>query len=174
MRKWAVATSALAVAGVASFGTPALGGGEKISFPDNYAAGVPYAKGDSADAKQYREYFAPAAAIAAAKKGEPMPDGTVITMVMYAALLDAAGRPQKTLSGAFIKGNRVGYAVMEKHAGWGADYVPQYRNGEWEYQVFTLDKKVNDKANLSSCFQCHKAMQKQDFVFTYDKMKAAP
>jgi len=67
----------------------------------------------------------------------------------------------------------VGFAVMEKRAGWGADYVPEYRNGEWEYQAFTTDRKANDKANLFACFACHKPLDKQDFVFSYDKLKAA-
>ena len=38
----------------------------------------------------------------------------------------------------------------------GAEYPEEKRNGEWEYQVFTPDRKVNDKANLNSCFECHK------------------
>jgi hypothetical protein len=30
---------------------------------------------------------------------------------------------------------------------------------------------VNDKANLKNCFVCHKPLDKQDFVFSYDRLK---
>jgi hypothetical protein len=152
-------------------GHPALAGGDKVAFPEK--PGVLYATVDRPEIKQFRELYTSQAAIDAAKKGQPMPDGTIITMVQYTALLTAGGAPQKDRDGRFIKGTRIGYAVMEKRAGWGAEYVPQYRNGEWEYQAFTADRKPNDKANLFSCFACHKPLDKQDFVFSYDRMKAA-
>jgi hypothetical protein len=63
--------------------------------------------------------------------------------------------------------------VMEKRTGWGAEYADDMRNGEWEYQAFTAAKTVNDKANLKGCFTCHKPYDKQDFVFSFDKMKTA-
>ena len=149
-------------------------GGDKIAFPTNYASGALYTTVDRADNKQYRElYISPAAAIEAAKKGEPLPSGTVLTMVQYAAKLGADGNPEKDANGRFIKGNLVGYTVMEKRTGWGAEYPDDVRNGEWEYQAFTADKKVNEKAVLANCFKCHKPLDKQDFVFSYDKLKTA-
>lgn len=167
------ALAATAAIGLGVLAVPATAGGEKIAFPDKFASSIRYATVDRADLKQYREFYAPAGALEAARKGQPLPDGTVIVMVQYAALLTAGGEPQKGPNGSYVKGKRLGYAVMEKRAGWGAEYVPQYRNGEWEYQAFTADGKVNDKANLAACFQCHKPLDKQDFVFSYDKMKAA-
>lgn len=153
---------------------PARAGGDKIAFPENYAKGVLYATVDRADNKQYRElYVSPPAAIEAAKKGEPLPSGTVLTLVQYAAQLDAQGNPVKDAGGRFIKGELIAYTVMEKRTGWGAEYPPDIRNGEWEYQAFTKDRKVNDKAVLANCFKCHKPLDKQDFVFTYDRLKAA-
>jgi hypothetical protein len=41
---------------------------------------------------------------------------------------------------------------MEKRTGRGAEYPPELRNGEWEYQDFTADRKANDKVNLAACF----------------------
>jgi len=70
-------------------------GGEKIAFPENYAKGVLYTTVDRPDNKQYREVFTSQAALDAAKKGQPLPDGTVITLVQYAAKLDAGGNPEK-------------------------------------------------------------------------------
>jgi hypothetical protein len=163
----AIAASAVAV--------QVRAGGDKVAFPENFAQGVMYTTLDRADNKQYRELFVtPAAAVEAAKKGEPLPSGTVITIVQYKAQVDAQGNPVKDANGRFVKGDLIGYGVMEKRTGWGAEYPAETRNGEWEYQAFTADKKVNEKANLAGCFQCHKPLpSSQDFVYSYDKLKAA-
>ena len=149
-------------------------GRDKIAFPQDYAKGVLYATLDRPDIKQFRELWGPAAALEAAKAGKPLPDGTVLTLVQYTALPTAAGDPQKDASGRFIKGAKVGYAVMEKRAGWGAEYDPVLRNGEWEYQAFGADGKPNARANVTACFTCHKPLgEKVDFTFSYDRMQAA-
>ena len=83
-RKSAAAWAAITCAAVLSAAT-AKAGGDKVAFPENYAKGVLYATVDRADNKQYRELYAsPPEAIAAAKKGEPLPHGTVLTLVQYA------------------------------------------------------------------------------------------
>jgi Cytochrome P460 len=146
--------------------------GEKVIFPEDYAQGKLYATVDRADNKQYRELYTSQAAIDAAKRGEPLPNGTVITLVQYAAQLDPQGNPVKDANGRFIKTNIVAYTVMEKRTGWGAEYPENMRNGEWEYQAFRPDKTPNTNANLAACFNCHKPLDpKQDFVFTYDRLK---
>ena len=149
-------------------------GGDKVAFPTEYAKGVLYTTVDRPDNKQFRELYAPKAAIDAVKAGKPIPSGTVLTMVNFKAKLNAAGEPEKDANGRFIKTDELaGIAVMEKRTGWGAEYPDDMRNGEWEYQAFTPAKAVNDKANLKACFTCHKPLDKQDFVFSFDKMKTA-
>src|SRR5262245_24436712 len=65
------AFAALAGAAAAMSVVAARAGGDKITFPAGYDKGVMYWSFDRADNKQHREYFAPAAAIEAAKKGQP-------------------------------------------------------------------------------------------------------
>jgi hypothetical protein len=151
-------------------------GADNVNFPANYAKGVLYTTVDRPDNKQYRELYITRYALDEVKAGRPLPSGTVITMVNYKAKLNAAGEPEKDANGRFIKTDQIaGIAVMEKRAGWGAEYPPEMRNGEWEYQVFKADGTVNDKADLKPCFTCHlqKVGAKQDFVFSFDKLKAA-
>jgi hypothetical protein len=168
----AAVTAVLGLLAVSVAAVQVRAGGDKVVFPD-YANHVLYTTVDRADNKQFRElYVSPPAAIEAAKKGEPLPSGTVLTLVQYAAQVDPQGNPVKDANGRFIKTNIVAYTVMEKRAGWGTEYAPDIRNGEWEYQAFTADKKVNEKAVLANCFKCHKPLDKQDFVFSYDKLKA--
>ena len=161
------ATAALAYSALAQLAF----GGSKVKFPVNFEKGVIYTTVDRADNKQYRELFASPEAVAAAKKGEALPAGTVLTLVQHKAKLDGQGNPEKDAGGRFIKGDLIGYAVMEKQTGWGAEYPAELRNGEWEYQSFTADRSVNDKANLKACFECHKPLDaRKDFVFSYDKL----
>ncbi len=166
----------LSIAAIAalSLSVAVRAGGDKVAFPADYAKGVLYTTVDRPDVKQFRELYAPKAAIDAVKAGKPIPSGTVLTMLNFKAKLGADGNPEKDANGRFIKTTELaGYAVMEKRTGWGAEYPADQRNGEWEYQAFTPAKAVNDKANLKACFTCHKPLDKQDFVFSFDKMKAA-
>ena len=166
----------LALTGLAAITLTAAvrAGGDKVMFPENYAKGVLYTTVDRPDNKQFRELYAPKEAIDALKAGKPIPSGAVLTMVNYKAKLGADGNPEKDANGRFMKTDEIaGIAVMEKRAGWGTEYGDDIRNGEWEYQAFKADKTVNDKANLKSCFTCHKPLDKQDFVFSFEKLKSA-
>jgi hypothetical protein len=149
-------------------------GPDNVKFPEHYAKGVLYTTVDRADLKQFRELYVTRYAFDEVKAGRPFPSGTVITMVNYKAKLGDDGQPVKDANGRFIKTSEVaGIVVMEKRAGWGAEYPPEMRNGEWEYRVFKADASVNDKADLKTCFACHRPLDKQDFVFTMDRLKAA-
>ena len=146
-------------------------GPNKVQFPESWDKGVMYATVDRHDIKQHRELWASKAAVDAVKAGKPIPPGTVLTLVQYRAKVDEKGQPIRDALGRFQKGDLVAYTVMEKRTGWGAEYGPEIRNGEWEYQVFTPDKKVNEKANLKGCFQCHKPHEGQDYVISLARLK---
>lgn len=147
---------------------------DKVVFPADYAKGVIYMMMDRPEMKRVQEFVTSQAAIDAARKGAPMPEGTSIVIVNYAAQLDAQGNPVKDANGKLIKTNEIlAYNVMQKQAGWGADYPQTKRNGEWEYQQFRADKTPNPAVNLNGCFMCHKPQENQDYVYSYDKMKVA-
>ena len=153
--------------------------GDKVVFPEAYAKGVLYWTQDRPNtnnpaATQIREYYTSAAAIAAAKSGAPMPNGTVITVVQYGVQMDAQGQPAKDANGRLIKTSEIrGYTAMEKRTGWGAQYAAEKRNGEWEYQAFRADRTPNAMADLNTCFTCHKKVESVDFLYSVDQMKAA-
>ena len=161
------------VAALVGFSTAAVAGPEKIKFPSDYLKGVLYQTLDRPDTKQYRELYAPAAAVEAVRKGQPIPHGTVLTLVQWSVQQDDKGNPIKDANGRFIKKEVIGHTVMEKQKGWGADYPSDWpRNGEWEYAVFTADGQVNAKANANNkaCFTCHLPHAKQDFVISLAKL----
>jgi hypothetical protein len=172
--KLIVAAGMVTIAGLAA-ASQVRAGGDRVAFPENYAKGVRYLTLDKPDSRDVRDYYTSPAAAEAAKKGAPLPDGTVVTVVQYAAQFDAEGKPTKDANGRLTKTDKIlGYAVMEKRAGWGTAYVEQVRNGDWEYQAFRPDKTANPNANLTSCFTCHRRQAGQDFVFTHDSLKMAP
>jgi hypothetical protein len=147
--------------------------GDNVAFPENYAKGVKWLVVDKAETKQVHELYAAPEAIEAARGNLPMPNGTVFTVVQYSAQLDAQGNPVKGSDGRLVKGEIRGFNAMEKRTGWGSEYPDTLRNGEWEYRAFTADKKPNENAKLTACFECHKPLASQDFVHAYDKLKAA-
>jgi len=165
--------STLAIAALAAFPLSASAGPEKIQFPHDYLRGTLYQTLDRPDVKQYRELYAPAEAVDAVRKGKPIPHGTKLTLVQWSVEQDANGVPVRNSEGHFVKKDIVGITVMEKRAGWGADYPADWpRNGEWEYAAFTPDGNPNAKANANNkaCFTCHLPHAKQDFVISLAKL----
>ena len=145
-------------------------GPNKLAFPQDWDKGVMYATVDRPDTKQYREFYTSAEAVQAARAGRPIPDGTLITLAAYGAKLDDKGVPLKDGNGRFIKDKLMAVNSMQKKAGWGADIPAEIRNGDWIYQSFTPDGKVNDKANLGACFQCHLPFARDDYLTNLAKL----
>ena len=167
-RTISLAVSAACIAGGAFLAAAVSAGPENIRFPEGFEKGVLYSVLDRHDTKQYRELYSTPEAVKAVREGRPIPHGTVLTLVQYNAKKDEKGNVLKDGKGRFVKGDLIGYTVMEKRKGWGAGYPAEWRNGEWEYAAFTKDKQPNAKANanIQSCFNCHKPHEKQDFVIS--------
>ena len=66
-----------------------------------------------------------------------------------------------------MAGELVRIVVMEKRAGWGAEYPETLRNGEWEFAVFTPDGSRDKQTDTKVCMECHKAHDHLDYVKTY-------
>ena len=80
---------------------------------------------DKEESKQVHQLYAMPEALAAARKDQPMPSGTVFTVVRYAAQLDAQGNPFTGADGQFVNGELLGYAnsslcsaARSRHARW--------------------------------------------------------
>jgi hypothetical protein len=154
MKKLPTILTAIAALVVSAIAVSAFTSGDLVKFPANFENGVRYATVERGNIKE--DIFTGREAIEAAKRGKPLPSGTVITLVDYR------------------DGKLFRYVVMEKRSGWGSQYPESKRNGEWEYQAFNADKSVNRAETLDRCFSCHKSQAANDFVFTLDRMKTAP
>jgi plastocyanin len=167
---FAVAAGACSLAALAVAQAVVPSGPNKLAYPEGWDKGVMYATVDRYDTKQYREFYGPPEAVQAAREGKPIPYGTVLTLAAYAAKLDAAGVPVKDANGRFIKDRLVAVNSMQKGMGYGTDIPAAIRNGDWIYQSFTPDGKVNDKANLTACYQCHLPFAKDDYLTNMAKL----
>ncbi|HEV2055197.1 MAG TPA: cytochrome P460 family protein [Methylomirabilota bacterium] len=91
-------------------------------------------------------------------------------MEVYQAKVDDKGALLRGPDGRLVKGNLVGVFVMEKDAGWGAEYPDSLRNGEWEYARFASDGQ-RQNVDTKPCFECHKPEGAKDYVFTLNELR---
>lgn len=87
-------------------------------------------------------------ALEAIQKGQTIPNGT------HFVLSD------------FRDGKIFRYFVMEKGAGWGAEFDERRRTGDWQFQWFQPDKQINLQENTARCMACHRSQSDRDYLFT--------
>lgn len=144
-----------------------------LPFPENYKASfVRYHTINFPATKQVRHYYANPAAVAAAKAGKPLPEGSYLLAEVYAARLDGEGKPVTGADGFYVAEKQLFYTAMGTGAGWGSAVPEALRNGDWNYGVFTLDRK-HRPINQAECFGCHKPLDKESYVFTLKQLSAA-
>jgi hypothetical protein len=146
--------------------TASTAGPDRVTFPTGYRSHALYSTVDRAVNDTVRVFYVSPEAARRAKPGEPLPNGTVITMEIYKAKLGGDGKPVKDGSGRFVKGELVSIQVMEKRTGWGAAYDAELRNGDWDYAQFDPDGTPHQPADAAPCLGCHRKMASQDFVFS--------
>lgn len=154
LRRWVMraAIRLLGLAGIAAGAFGALAANDRVAFPEGYAMGVHYTTVERGGITE--RIFTSPEAIAAARRGEPLPDGTVITMEDHR------------------DGRLFRYVVMQKRAGWGDAYPADRRSGDWEFREFRPDRTASTAEDGSRCMACHRSRASQDFVFTYQQMAA--
>jgi hypothetical protein len=159
--------------GAIGIAASAMAGPEKVAYPESYRTEfVRYITIDRPDRKIVRWFYVNPEALAAAQPGEDLPDGTVLIMEDHQARLDAREEPVVDAQGRFISTDEVtNVFVMEKRPGWGAEYPPEMRNGEWEYAWFLPDGARKADAKFDGCFACHMNRAGRDFTFTFTFVK---
>jgi cytochrome c553 len=120
--------------------------------------------------KQVRYYYANPAAVAAAKEGRPLPDGSVLFAEVYSAKLDADKNPVKGADGFYERDQLLLYTAMARDAGWGNDIPDMLRNENWNYAIFTKDKQHRPGVNQAECLACHKPLDKVSYTFTLKEL----
>jgi cytochrome c553 len=143
------------------------------TFPDAYKETFArYTTVDQPGPKQVRHFFANAIALAAAREGRDLPDGSVLLGEIHSAKLGPDKNPVTGPDGRFVPDQLVGYAVMARNAGWGKDIPEMLRNSDWNYAAFTAARQPRPGVNQAECFACHKPLDKTSYVFTLKQLAA--
>ena len=145
-----------------------------VTFPESYKTDfTKYHTISFPDRRQVGYYFANGTALAAAKAGRPLPDGSVIFAEVWSAKLDADKKPVSGTDGQFVADQLLAYIAMEREPGWGRDFPDMLRNGDWNYAVFTPAKAPRPGVNQAECLACHKPQDQASYVFTLKELAAA-
>lgn len=146
----------------------------RVTFPEGYKESfVKYHTISFPATKQVRYYYANKSAVAAAKAGKPLPDGSVLFAEVYAAKIGADGKPATGGDGHFVAEKLVAYTAMARDAGWGNDIPEMLRNENWNYAVFTADKQQRPGVNQAECLACHKPLNNVSYTFTLKQLAEA-
>lgn len=147
----------------------------KMTFPKDFPRGfVVYRTESDPEAKVVAKSYVTQRAVAAARANKPLPDGTAILVVNYPAKLDDKQQPLADGRGGWQLGPASSYAGMELRAGWGKDLPALLRAGDWSFGVFDASKKPAPSTNVVPCLVCHQPASATSYVFTFDRIKAAP
>ncbi len=145
-----------------------------VSFPEGYQSSfTKYHTINFPATRQVRYYYANKAAVDAAKAGRDLPDGSVLFAEVYSAKLDADKKPVTGADGFYVAEKLLFYTAMARDAGWGRDIPEMLRNADWNYTVFTAEKKTRPGLNQAQCFACHKPLDKVSYTFTLKELAAA-
>jgi cytochrome c553 len=146
----------------------------QVRFPEGYKESfTKYHTINFSATKQVRYYYANKAAVEAAKAGKPLPDGSFLFAEVYAAKLDADGKPVMGGDGYYVADKLVAYTAMARDAGWGKDIPEMLRNENWNYAVFTTEKQHRPGVNQAECLGCHKPLDNVSYTFTLKQLAAA-
>ena len=144
-----------------------------VTFPEGYKESfTKYHTVNVPATKQVRYYYANKAAVAAAKAGKPLPDGSVLFVEVYAAKLDG-DKPVTGGDGFFVADKLLLYTAMAREVGWGKDIPEMLRNDNWNYAIFTADKQHRAGVNQAECLACHKPLNNVSYTFTLKQLTEA-
>ena len=145
-----------------------------MTFPEGYKDSfTQYHTINFPATRQVRYYYANSAAVAAAKAGKPLPDGSVLFVEVYAAKLDGDKKPITGADGFYEAEKLLNYTAMAREQGWGKDIPEKLRNEDWNYGVFTTEKQLRPGVNQAECLACHKPLDKVSYTFTLKELAGA-
>lgn len=145
-----------------------------VTFPEGYQdTFTKYHTINFSTNKQVRYYYANDAAVQAAKNGKSLPDGAVLFAEVHAAKLGPDKKPVMGDDGFYVAQKLLFYTAMARGAGWGNDIPEMLRNEDWNYTVFTTDKRHRPGTNQGLCLACHKPLDNASYVFTLKELATA-
>ena len=144
-----------------------------MGFPEGYRSSYTrYFTMNFPATRQVRYFYANPVAIAAAKEGRDLPNGSYLLVEVYSAKLDADKKPIMGADGFYEADQLLFYTASARDAGWGKDIPDMLRNDEWNYSVYTVARQQRAGMNQADCLACHKPLDKTSYLFTLKDLAA--
>ena len=145
-----------------------------VTLPAGFKTGYTrYLTKSAVEDGQVSVYYANDLAFAAARAGQPLPDGSAIYIEVWAPKTGADGKPVVGSDGRLVPDRPRAVTAMASGAGWGKDIPEMLRNGNWNYAIFSADGKLRAEANQAECLACHKPRASTSYLFLHDELAAA-
>ncbi|MGH1417525.1 MAG: cytochrome P460 family protein [Hyphomicrobiaceae bacterium] len=164
-------SAALAILGFA-LASVAFAESERVAYPKDYQTSMEnYLSLDrTLNDDQVIRLFASKEALAAAKAGKELPNGTVLVAEVYKAKKDKDGNVIESSLGRRVRDKFAAVAVMEKRAGWGDTIPEDLRNGDWDFAIFSPKGERLAKKDLNKCRSCHAPLKATQHLFSLEHM----
>ena len=160
-----VIVGAIGAAAIALVAAGVQAATEDVNFPMNYRERLAnFTTVDRTDNGQVRVLYGSQAALDAVKAGRPAPSGSVMVIEIYPAQRDPQNVLLRGADGRLQRGGLASVYVMEKRTGWGAQYNPAVRTGEWEFASFTAAGQRAENRDMKACQTCHLPRAQDDFL----------
>ncbi len=146
----------------------------RVTLPASFKTGFTrYLTKDALGDGNVSVYYANDLAFAAAKAGQPLPDGSAIYIEVWSPKTGADGKPIVGNDGRLVPDRPRSVTAMASGAGWGRDVPEMLRNENWNYAIFSADGKLRGEVNQAECLACHKPKANTSYLFLLDELTAA-
>ena len=140
-----------------------------VKFPSGYAAiFTKYTTMNRSGSAAVAKMYANDTAVASYKKGQSAASGSVIVMEVYKPKKGADGKPLVGSDGVNEIAKLAAIAVMERRDAWPTSYSGGDRVGTWGFAIYNPDG--TPKKNELTCVACHTPLDKQDFLFSHQRL----
>lgn len=144
-------------------------GREPIAYPTNYRTDlVHFLTVDRADAITRNVFISPAA-VEAAQRGDPIPDGTITVIEGFDAARDVFGGVRIDERGRLVPGELRAdeLHVGERRSTWRIEDLHAASHlGGWNFRAFDFNNGQPVDRDLNDCFSCHDGASEREFLFT--------
>jgi hypothetical protein len=145
------------------------GNPEHVKFPADYnEAFTNYTKMNRAGSAAVAKMWANDVAVESYRKGRPAAPGSIVVMEVYKPKKDSAGNVIVGSDGVNEIAALAAIAVMERRDNWPGAYSAGDRVGTWGFAIYNPDG--TPKANDLACVTCHTPLEKQDFLFSHQRL----
>lgn len=101
-----------------------------------------------------------------------LPNGSVLIGEIYAAKKDAEGNVVETALGRRVPDKLKAIVMMERQAGWDAQYPAELTVGDWEFEVFSPAGENLGK-DTTACRECHHPLGDTEYLWSYEHLAGA-